>query len=78
MANETIKISVPDYDFETVQEAMEHFADDHQDGEKIVVEMINRYMSTQRMAKKYRQNKAQADKELKAKYEAAVKAGLIK
>jgi hypothetical protein len=43
-----------------------------------VVEMINRYMSTQRMAKKYRQNKAQADKELKAKYEAAVKAGLIK
>jgi hypothetical protein len=74
MANDTLKINVPEThpEFEDMDQVWEMYEPE------TVVEMVNRYISAQMMARKYRTNKATKDKAAMAAYKDAVAKGLIK
>ena len=75
-SKETIKITVPEpeelTEFETLEDAVTYFG-----GKATVLEIVNRYVNSQRQAKKYRQSAAQEAKEIKRVYNEMKSKGLV-
>jgi hypothetical protein len=73
MANDTLKINVPEVhpEFEDMDQVWAMYEPE------VVVEIINRYISAQMMARKYRHQKAASDKAKLKAYNEAVEKGLI-
>lgn len=69
-SNKDLKINVPEYhpEFSDMDEVWAQYEPE------IVVEIVNRYISAQMMARKYRHNKAANDKALLAKAKEIIEA----
>jgi len=67
MAKGRIEIAIPDnYEFSSIEEAVEEMG-----GEEMVLEAVRRYFDYASANKKYRENKAEKDRVIKAKLAAA-------